>query len=273
MRDYKLIAFDMDGTLLNEKKEISKKNIEYINKAIDKGIIVILSTGRNLAELRDYLKLIPGIRYVVCTSGSYIGDLKENKVIYRNPLTPKEILPIMDVSEKEDIMVHFLDKDSIIQKDTLEVMEKYGMGDFKEIFRRITVKLDDIRNEYRANPVNIDKILMYHTNPEARERTKKRLEEKGLDLMFAYAWTTSLEVSPGDVDKGKGIKRLCDYLGIDIEDTIVVGDSDNDRGSFKVCGLKIAVENATDEIKEMADVIVASNDDDGCAQAIEQYLL
>lgn len=84
MSKYKLIAFDMDGTLLNSEKRISERTLEAVNRAFDAGKEVILSTGRCVAELREYFKRIPGLRYVVCSSGAILYDVKEEKILYSN---------------------------------------------------------------------------------------------------------------------------------------------------------------------------------------------
>lgn len=84
MSKYKLIAFDMDGTLLNSEKRISERTLEAVNRAFDAGKEVILSTGRCVAELREYFKRIPRLRYVVCSSGAILYDVKEEKILYSN---------------------------------------------------------------------------------------------------------------------------------------------------------------------------------------------
>lgn len=87
MSKYKLIAFDMDGTLLNSEKRISERTLEAVNRAFDAGKEVILSTGRCVAELREYFKRIPGLRYVVCSSGAILYDVKEEKILYSNSIS------------------------------------------------------------------------------------------------------------------------------------------------------------------------------------------
>jgi hypothetical protein len=90
---------------------------------------------------------------------------------------------------------------------------------------------------------------------------------------MAFSEIASLEISAQKVDKGIGLKKLCEYLGISIDETIAVGDGYNDLEALKAAGLSIAMGNAVEEIKEIADVVVADCDHDGCAQAIEQYLI
>lgn len=100
MSKYKLIAFDMDGTLLNSEKRISERTLEAVNRAFDAGKEVILSTGRCVAELREYFKRIPGLRYVVCSSGAILYDVKEEKILYSNSISIELAEKILAESKK-----------------------------------------------------------------------------------------------------------------------------------------------------------------------------
>ena len=112
---------------------------------------------------------------------------------------------------------------------------------------------------------------LYHATAEGRERTRKRLA--GLDLVLADAEKTALECSATGVTKGTGLLRLCEYLGVEPEETIAVGDADNDLNILETAGLAIAVGNANEHVKAVAAVVVNDCDHDGCAEAIDKYLL
>lgn len=272
MSKYQLIALDMDGTLLNSKKEISGADIQMIKKAADAGKYVVLNTGRGLSELRDYADRIPGLRYMNCTSGAMVYDWAEQNIIYSNPLSADVIQKIIEIAEQEDTMIHFLSLESFVQKDQWENMAHYQMKVYKEMFRTVAIKPENIRAFYDADPFPMEKLNIYHTSAESRARTEKRIKEAGLDVAMVYSEITSLEISAKGVDKGVGLKKLCEYLNIPIESAIAVGDADNDLGALKTAGLAIAMGNAKENVKNMADIIVADCDHSGCAEAIEKYL-
>ncbi|MDO4941326.1 MAG: Cof-type HAD-IIB family hydrolase [Lachnospiraceae bacterium] len=273
MSKYQLIALDMDGTLLNSKKEISRESIRMIKKAADAGKYVVLNTGRGPSELRDYADLIPELRYMNCTSGALIYDWKERKTIYSNPLSVEMIRQIMDIAKEEDTMLQFLSLESFVQKDRWEKMDQYHMGIYKDMFRIVAKKPEDIYKFYDTAPFPMEKLNIHHTSAEARARTEKRIRDNGLDVSMVYSEIASLEISAKGVDKGIGLKKLCEYLGISIENVIAVGDADNDLGALRSVGLAIAMGNAKENIKREADVVVADCDHEGCAEAIEKYLL
>jgi len=273
MQNYQLIAMDMDGTLLNSKKEISPANRSAIAKAAAVGKTIVLSTGRSLSELKPYLDQLPEIRYLDCASGALIYDLKEKKFLFRSPIAPEVALQIIEIAGREDAMIHLLTERSIIQRNQGEQLERYGMAIYQKLFDTVADKWEDIARQYTADPFPVDKLNLYCVAPQSRERIRQRIQAAKLPVTMAYAETTSLEVSALGVDKGVGLKKLCEILSIPLSKTIVVGDANNDLQGLQIAGLAVAMDNAKNDIKQIADVIVADCDHDGCAEAIYTYLL
>ena len=236
MSKYKLIAFDMDGTLLNTQKKISKHTVTALNKAIDNNKHVVLSTGRAIVELSDYKKELSNLQYGICESGALIYDFKNKKIINQDTIPLSIINEILDIAYHQDIMIHLLTNgNSVICKDDLEKMDKYNMEIYKSMFTQVATIVEDIYDYAKKN--KIEKI-------------------------------NSLNVT-----KAKGLKILCNYLNTNIANTIAVGDANNDLDILKTAGLAVAMGNANDNIKLICDVIVSDNDHDGCKEAIENYLL
>ncbi|MCI8326151.1 MAG: HAD family phosphatase [Lachnospiraceae bacterium] len=273
MHKYKLIAFDMDGTLLNSKKEISRRNLSAIHKAVEKGKVIILSTGRGLTELKEYQGILKEVQYFNCANGALGFDQKNRQVIHSKALDIETVKRLIEISLKEDAMIHLMTKESVFQKDQVVQMQKYGLGDYQATYTGEAVEWENLAKEYYKNPFPVEKYSVHHTSEESRARTEKRIVEAGLEVELVYADKTSLEVSERGVNKGWGIQRICEYLNIPIEDTIAVGDSDNDYTALEVAGFAVAMGNANEKIKKVADVVVGDNDHDGCAQVIEEYVL
>ena len=152
-------------------------------------------------------------------------------------------------------------------------MNDYYMGVYQPMYEEVTTKVDNIYDYYVGNPYSVHKLNIYHHSKEARMHTRQAIKEAGLELEMKDSEATGLEMNAKGVDKGTGLKQLCHYLGISIEETIVVGDADNDKEALEVAGLAIAMGNAKKSIKEISDVIASDNDHDGCAEVIEKYLL
>ena len=260
MSQYQLIAFDMDGTLLNSNKQISPETLNAIKRATDAGKTVILCTGRNLAELNAFTEIIPGLRYLDCVSGACVYDLKEKKTLYSQALDPGIVKKLMEFGMEEGAMIHVLSERSIIQKDQQSHMADFHMGIYQTMFDQITDKLENIYNSFCEEPFPVLKLNLYHRDEASRARTVERIKAAGLETALALAESTSLECSAKGIDKGVGLKKLCEHLGLPLEQTIAVGDADNDTMALKTAGLAVAMGNATEPIKALADVIVADCD-------------
>lgn len=273
MSQYQLIALDMDGTLLNRKKEITPGCREAIEKALAAGKHVVLSTGRCRPELSAYREQIPGLRYVNCTSGAMVYDFQKQQELYTNRIEPELVKEIFRLARKEDAMLHILDEKSLEQTNQLAHIDLFGMGPYKELHASVVEPHDDLYGFYTANPFPVEKINLYHRSMESRERTKERIRTEDLPLEMVDAEGSSLELTAKGVDKGVGLTRLCEALQIPIAATIAVGDADNDIRVLETAGLAVAMGNASDHIKALSDVTVADCEHDGCAEAIYQYLL
>ena len=270
---YKLIDFDMDGTLLNSEKKISDKTVEAINKAIEAGKIVILNTGRCPAELKEYREVLPGVRYINCLSGALVYDYEEERSIYESPLSEEEVKMLISIGKETDEMVHLMGITSVVEKDKVSRMDDYHMAVYQPMYEEVTTQVDNIYDYYVGNPYLVSKLNIYHHSKTARNHTRQAIKEAGLELEMKDSEATGLEMNAKGIDKGTGLKQLCRCLGISIEETIVVGDADNDREALEVAGLSVAMGNAKKDIKEISDVVVSDNDHDGCAEVIEKYLL
>ena len=272
MSEYKLIGLDMDGTLLNSKKKITPENMAAIEKAFSQGKEVVLSTGRSVAELREYTDIIKGLKYLVCTSGAMVYDLEKEETIYCAPIPNEVIDKVSEIAETSDVMVILQTTEAIAKKTDLDNLEHFHLNVYKELLNNVATKVDNVFEYCKQKGQSASKINIYHSTPEAREVTKKILSK--YVLVFNYAEENSLEVSPANVTKGTGLTWLCNHLEFGINKAIDVGDAENDIDAIATAGLGVAMANAIDKVKEIADVVLENDcDHSGCAEAIEKYLL
>lgn len=271
MGQYRLVAFDMDGTLLDSHKHISRATQQAVRLAAERGATIVLNTGRCMAELTEYMKLLPEVRYINSVSGGLVCDRVADRDIYSSTLDIDTVKKILKLVESEDVMIHFLNKESIVQMDKVPDMYKYHMEAYKDMYERVTDQWEDIIGQYLAAPFRIPKLNLYHTSSEARNQTRQKILAEQLNVELVDAETTSLEISAQGTDKGNGLEKLCQYLNIPLSQTIVVGDADNDIAAMKKAGLAVAMKNANEHVKALADVIVSDNDHDGCKEVLQNY--
>lgn len=266
---YSLIAMDMDGTLLTSDKKILPETLDDLSWAADKGAYLSYATGRALVEMKEYFEITPMIRYAICYSGAIIYDCIEKKVIYRKEVPSICFEKIIEVADKYHAMLTFLtENESIVSSADINHMDDFHMGVYQPMYLKATRQVEDMATESQKHD-SITKINIYFRNQEDRRRGYEELKE--LPLSFALAEETSLEMNAKDVSKGAALKTLSSLLGIPIEETMAIGDADNDRDMLITAGISIAMINARRDIKKLANYITKDNDHNGVGAAIRCY--
>ena len=272
MPNYKLAAFDMDGTLLNSRKEIQASAVLACRRASAAGKIIALDTGRAVTELTIFPFKEMGIRYGSCACGTVIYDFDKSLVLAKRSI-PESLVPvIVEASGLEDLMLQVMvDGVSYVEAADVSRMDHFQMGAYRSLYEATTCYADDVRSFALKHAGEINKMNLYHAAPEGRARTLARLTDLPLD--FTFAETTSLEVTPQGISKGTGLADLCSVLGFSIAEAIGVGDAFNDVPMLKMAGLGVAMGNSNEAALQAADVVVGDNDHDGIAEVIDRYLL
>lgn len=268
---YQIIAFDMDGTLLDSSKQIRADSLEAIRQATEAGKTVVLSTGRCVPELDGYWEQLSNVKYISCISGSIIIETATGNLLYSREIAPELVETLLERTKEEDVMIHLLSRRSIAQKDKQSHMADYHMGVYQAMFDRLTEKPEDLRAFYQAEHPPVCKLNFYCRTLEQRARLEEQLSD--LPLTHCYAETHSLEFTPLGVSKGSALTYICNKLSVPIEESIAVGDAENDLDMLRTAGLGVAMGNAFENVQAIADAVVRSNDEGGCAQAIQEYLL
>ena len=266
---YSLIAMDMDGTLLTSDKKILPETLDDLSLVADKGVHLSYATGRALVEMKEYFEITPMIRYAICYSGAIIYDCMAKKVIYRKEVPSSCFERIIEVADKYDGMLTFLtENESIVSSADINHMDDFHMGVYQPMYLKVTRQVDDMAAESRKHD-SITKINIYFRNQEDRHRGYEELIN--LPLTFALAEETSLEMNAEGVSKGTALKTLSSLLDISIEETMAIGDADNDRDMLSTAGISVVMMNARSDIKKLANYITKDSDHNGVGFAIRDY--
>lgn len=266
---YKLIALDMDGTLLKNDKTISQKTIDTIKKATKNGIHVVLCTGRPLNGIKKYLTdldLFDNKNYVICLNGALIQDTKNNIISSFN-LTHKDFNLLCDLSDKLNVHMQAIspnfdithNKDvseytinhSLLNGMELKIIDKYCLPDDVIINKVMFIDDKDI----------IDKVISELPAWVHEKFTVVRSSDVFLEILSKKA------------NKGLAVSLLAKHLGLNQYELICVGDAENDMTMIEFAGLGVAMENAFPEVKQIANFITSSNEEDGVAKVIEEFML
>lgn len=272
-QDYRVIALDMDGTVLDDRKQMGERTKQAIHKALAAGKEVIFCTGRSFAEMEDILKEFPDMHYLCGESGALIYDLRENRPVKMVSMPKAVVADLVEAVRDKDVMPQvFSEGRCYVNRTQLPRMDYYQMGVYQEAFNRACTVSDDVW-QTALEKSSIEKFNLFHTSVEDREKTFRMLKEKNLEATMVYSEISSLECSALGLSKAVGLQSVCEILDISIQEVIMVGDADNDLEGLKAAGLAVAMGNANERVKAVSDVVVADNNHDGCAEAIERYLL
>jgi Cof subfamily protein (haloacid dehalogenase superfamily) len=266
---YEILVLDIDGTLTNSKKEVSENTLEAIQKIQKRGHKVVLASGRptpGILQLAKQLKLAEHDGFILSYNGAKIINCKTNEVIYQKIL-PREIIKDLYQSaiEYKVGIISYEDETIIAGTDIDEFIEKEAK------INNIPIKKVENFSEYITFDVN--KCLM--TGPgEHLANVEQIMKEKYGHVLNVYrSEPFFLELMPKDIDKAYSLSKLLEYLGLSKEQMISCGDGYNDLSMIQYAGMGVAMANAQEIVKNAADYITLSNDDDGVAHVINEFML
>lgn len=269
--EYRLLAVDMDGTVLNSKKEITPLTAEAMRKALQEGYEVLFSTGRNVSEVREHLARFPEMRYVICCSGALVKDLQTGETLSIRPIEFDLANQVLEMIRGMDVnIVYFIGDDLYASTSVRGRLEHYNCQCFHELHEACAIWMDDPYSMMLEKPDQILKLNLFFHDPEEYRRACEAFDQHGINHPSGIPY--NCEISCPGVSKAVGIQVLCDHLGLSMEQAIACGDEGNDREMILAAGLGVAMGNASEPIKAIADVIVADCDHDGVAETIEKYL-
>jgi Cof subfamily protein (haloacid dehalogenase superfamily) len=272
---YKLIAIDLDMTLLDRNKNISYRNKKAIELAKEKGVKIVLCSGRILKGVMYFAKVL-GLhdQVVVACNGAIVRDLKKNKDIYYVGLENEKSLEIARICKENDIYYHYYFQDTMIAR-RLDYSSKFYYEKNKELPKeeRIDIIIDDSEQTLKSCGDLITKFVIIDKDVEKVDRVREIIEKRLLGVETTKSDTNILEVMKEGVNKKRALEFVCSYLGIDPKEIMAIGDNENDLQMIEFAGLGVAMENAIEELKKIADFVTQSYEDDGVAKAIEKFVL
>ena len=270
----RMIGMDLDGTLLKSDKELTQYTKDVLKRAIEQGIIVMPATGRPITGVPKELLEFPGIRYAVTANGGRVIDLEKNEAIVEE-LLPHDIAEVMmDVFEHYDTFREiYFDGVGYASREALEHIGKYlSVPAMANYIMSTRVAVDDVRVKFDETKLPVDKIQALFTSVEDRDAARKEIEDVP-EIEITGALPMDLEINAAGVNKGKAMIELGKLLGIPREEIMAFGDGNNDLKMLKEVGTGVAMENAIPSVKETADYVALSNDEEGVAKFIEKYVL
>ena len=273
LAEVKLLALDLDGTVLTDEKHITKRMERSIYDALDTGLEVVLVTGRPLSGIPDELLAISRIRYAISSNGAVTTDMLTGKRLrgaYLDDQAAKEIARIP--MERNLIHSIFIGDIGYCEQCYFQDQWKLYMGTKHEPYIRKSRKgTDSIDALIDQSDVGVENIWFMTHSREERDELDRMVHSRW-DVQTVLTAITDVEIGSTKADKGLALDDLSEKLGIARNEILAIGDNENDLGMFRAAGITVAMGNATESIKQMADIITDSNEEDGAAKMIEKIL-
>ena len=279
MKDIKLVALDLDGTLFDNSSRISERNLAAIRSITDKGIHVVISTGRPFEGIPfDQIKGT-GINYAITANGSGMYDISTGKCLYENAMDEELVTPSLNFLLTRDIhMDAFIGGKGYTPVQCVETAQKLTVpSSIKNYIITTRTRLDNILQFIHENQLKVQKMTL-NFYPAAdgtlidRETVRKFLVSNP-SITTVCGGYNNLEFTRADANKGVGLRKLAEILGVNPDATMAIGDTENDLAIIEAAGIGVAMGNATDAVKARADYVTTTNTKDGVAAAIEHFIL
>lgn len=279
MKDIKLVALDLDGTLFDNSSHISERNLTAIRSITDKGIHVVISTGRPFEGIPfDQIKGT-GINYAITANGSGIYEISTGKCLYENAMDEELVTPILNFLLTRDIhMDAFIGGKGYTPIQCVETAQKLTVpSSIKNYIITTRTRLDNILQFIHENQLKVQKMTL-NFYPAAdgtlidRETVRKFLVSNP-SITTVCGGYNNLEFTRADANKGVGLRKLAEILDVNPDATMAIGDTENDLAIIEAAGIGVAMGNATDAVKARADYVTTTNTKDGVAAAIEHFIL
>lgn len=274
MKQIRMIGLDLDGTLLNTQKELTENTRRVLTEAIDSGILVLVATGRPFTGIPEELRTFPGIHYALTSNGARVLDTDHNKLLIEHLLPMESAKKALRIFEKYDTLSEiYFDGQGYADAAKLDEVGKYHHDPNMWNYVRTTrIPVPDIWDVIAKEKRNMDKVQALFADMDEREQAWKELSElKELELVGSLSY--NIEINATGVNKGTALVALGEMLGIPREAIMACGDGDNDVHLLREVGFGVAMANAQPQVKDAADYITSSNDEEGVARAIEKFAL
>lgn len=264
----KILILDIDGTLTNSKKEITPKTLETLLEAQERGIVIALASGRptyGMKRVSDLLQLEKFGGYILSFNGARIMNAKTQEVVYQQKFPMEYIKPLYDYAVEHDMGLVTYEKDMVVTGTRID--------EYMELEARIN-HMNLTRVEHFPSYVNFDvnKCLFTAKIDVAPQLEAELVERYGEVLSIYRSEPFFIEAMPPGVDKAASLSHLFEILGMDREEAVACGDGFNDQSMIEYAGVGVAMANAQNRVKAVADYVTEhSNDEDGLIEVIQTF--
>lgn len=270
MPDYKLIALDLDGTLLNSDKHLSAENADALQLAADSGAQIVPTTGRFFGGMPQVIRELPYLRYAITVNGAQVQDIRTGRSIYRAEIPLPRALAIMEYLDTLPVIYDcYCGNWGWMARTMQEKAAEYISNPHSlKMVLDLRTPVDDLKEYLFTRGDDVQKIQLFIKDTSQRPAIMTEIEQRFPDTVASTSLSNNIEINDSSANKGDAVRALAAYLDIDMQQTVSFGDGSNDLSMIRACGLGVAMANACPAVLEAANRITASCDENGVAAVI-----
>ena len=272
-RKVRMIAFDLDGTLLTTDKRLTDETRRTLEQAAKRGILLVPATGRPLTGMPAEVLGIPGVRYAVTANGARVVSTEDGKILREKLISVEKARKVLDIyGEYDTLREIYYDGRGYVEARQIEELDHFVPDpNMAEYMRSTRTGVPDLMEKFCQENRAMDKVQAFFACAREKEQAFWRIREiEGVEATGALPY--NIEVNAGGINKGEALLWLAGELGIRREEILAFGDGANDADMIRMAGLGAAMKKSVPEVLAVADTVAGSNDEDGVARAIQRYI-
>lgn len=270
----RMIAFDIDGTFLDDRKEIPPENLRELERAAEGGVLIVPATGRIYTGLPEAVRALPFMRYFLTVNGAYVYDAVEDAILRRSEISAELALRLMDYADTLPVLYDcYQDNWGYMNRHMLERVGDY-MDDpgILKLIRTLRTPVDSLPDTVRQRGRPVQKLQLYLKDVSGKAEMMARISSLFPEVSVTSSVNRNIEINSAGATKGQALAGLCQLLGVPLQEVMAFGDGSNDADMLSAAGLGVAMANADRGVKDSADYVTLSNNDAGVAAAIRKFL-
>lgn len=280
-RSVRLAALDLDGTLLDSSKRISGANLAALRRVADAGGYVVPTTGRFFGMMPEAVRDLPFVRYAITANGAQVYDRVTGEAIAREELSVGDAVSIMEILDRFDVIYDcYRNNWGWMTRSLQEKAEEFAPDEhYLRMLREFRNPVPELKAHLRAtgSEGGVQKVMLFVRGGPAADSTLREIVASVSaafpDVCITCSTHNNLEINSSRAHKGNALKSLAEHLGFTLAECIAFGDGRNDRTMIEAAGIGVAMGNAVEDVKKVADIVTATNDEDGVARVLDRFFL
>ncbi len=274
-KDIRIIALDLDGTLLDSKKELTEENYLRLSQAAAQGAEIVPTTGRYWGLMPEVIRTLPFLHYAITINGAAVFDIRKNETIVKSEIPMDSARDIMAYLDHFDVIYDCYSGNAGFMTASLQARVDEFTDDphYRKMLKTFRKPVPELKSYILSRGLDIQKIQLFVKDLDLRTFLMQELKKRYPAVSVSSAFKNNIELTHLHANKGEALMKLADYLGVDRSSTMACGDMLNDLSMIEAAGIGVAMGNAAPDVKAKADYITEDCDHSGVGKAIAELVL